>query len=56
MELAQTGTTRMIGCAILWAQVAVTWTLTSTLHVRKIKWSDPKDLKSYCFSEVRIIS
>lgn len=56
MELVQTRAIRIIWCAILWAQVAVTWILPNTSHVRKIKWSDPKDLMSYCFSVVRIIS
>lgn len=54
-ELVQTGAVRMIWCAILWAQVAVTQILPSTLHVRKIKQSDPKDLINYCFSAVRIV-
>lgn len=42
----------VIRCAILWAQVAVTCILPSTLHVRKIQWSDPKELRDYRFSTV----
>lgn len=56
MELVQTGAIRMNRCATLWAQVAATGILPSTLHVRKTEWSDPEDLTSYCFSAVRIIS